>query len=416
MERALIDIPPSGETRIVFDFFLILLERLVLTSDSWLCCQLLPRLHRPPWSTDCACGPPWSTDCACRQLRARYACAHTAWELVCASPTDTPRSACCCLTAVAVAAKARAKAQAAAEAKAKAAPSECKVPHCVTDQWSLTSKSCAVVGPTATPEGAGVCGYNNGPMFQRGDKFNDLALLKTRTTGKCNCVDKYEAAPDGYVAAYSAMCAGRLEDQGKDPFKEFPDYTAGGVTGRNTILYGKGENATAEKCASKCTAMRTYPGSGAEDCGGFIFNYYDDQMTCNAIGVNKFCKGTTKKGDEGKKYPEGPGSGKGLVEGHVGFAVFMYNRPMIMKEGGICKNEQGVRVHCRTGEAYTVCPPNHTLVVSDFIGFEKCVYNLTSGAALFGSGADSGAGGGPKYASASLVALAVAAAAAVKMC
>jgi len=120
MERALIDIPPSGETRIVFDFFLILLERLVLTSDSWLCCQLLPRLHRPPWSTDCACGPPWSTDCACRQLRARYACAHTAWELVCASPTDTPRSACCCLTAVAVAAKARAKAQAAAEAKAKA--------------------------------------------------------------------------------------------------------------------------------------------------------------------------------------------------------------------------------------------------------------------------------------------------------
>ena len=68
-----------------------------------------------------------------------------------------------------------------------------------------------------------------------------------------------------------------------------------------------------------------------------------------------------------------------------------------------------------TGEAYTVCPPNHTLVVSDFMVFEKCVYSgAGSGPMSFDNG--SGAGGGPKYASASLVALAVAAAAAVKMC
>ena len=116
----------------------------------------------------------------------------------------------------------------------------------------------------------GSCTYMNGPQFQTGDKWGDLALLKTRPNAgkqpgpfdKCSCTDKYEAAPGGYTGAYSVTCAGRLEDQGAAPG---PAYTAAGVPGTKTKIYEKGQGATAEKCASRCNAT--------VGCGGFIFNY-----------------------------------------------------------------------------------------------------------------------------------------------
>ena len=49
----------------------------------------------------------------------------------------------------------------------------------------------------------------------------------------------------------------------------------------------------------------------------------DAEMTCDALGVNAYCKGTTVKGDENKDYPAGPGNDKGLKTSRSGKAVFM---------------------------------------------------------------------------------------------
>ena len=49
----------------------------------------------------------------------------------------------------------------------------------------------------------------------------------------------------------------------------------------------------------------------------------DAEMTCDALGVNAYCKGTTVKGDENKDYPAGPGRDKGLLTSRDGRAVFM---------------------------------------------------------------------------------------------
>ena len=120
------------------------------------------------------------------------------------------------------------------------------------------------------------CEYANGPQFKTGDKWGDLALLKTRTSGtnkpgpftKCSCTDKYEVAPNGTTAAYTVSCNGRLDDQGAAPG---PAYTATG-TPKSAKMYEKGQGATAEKCAARCRAT--------VGCGGFNFNYCKNAAPC----------------------------------------------------------------------------------------------------------------------------------------
>lgn len=167
---------------------------------------------------------------------------------------------------------------------------------------------------------AGKCDYSSclgkAAQFKDGDAWGDLATLKTRKTmwnkdpdAACSCTGKYEAAPANYTAAYSVTCAGRLEDQAGPP-----PYTAKGMDFK-AKMFAKGAGGTVAKCAERCKKV--------VGCGGFIFNFYDDEMSCEAIGVNDYCKGTNKKGDENKDYPDGPGKDKGLLTSRDGRAVYM---------------------------------------------------------------------------------------------
>ena len=130
------------------------------------------------------------------------------------------------------------------------------------------------------------CTYMNGPQFQTGDKWGDLALLKTRPNAgkqpgpfpKCSCTDKYEVAPRGTTAAYSVFCNGRLDDQGAAPG---PAYIAAGLMGTKTKMYEKGQGATAEKCAARCRAT--------VGCGGFNFNYCKKAAPCPLLPPPHVC-------------------------------------------------------------------------------------------------------------------------------
>lgn len=158
----------------------------------------------------------------------------------------------------------------------------------------------------------GSCGYGNGPSFSTGDSFGDLDKLRAAktATGKdpkesCGCTAKYTAAPTGWTAAYTVICAGRLDDQTN------PIYVAAGMNFNGEM---QGLNTVAD-CVERCNQV--------VGCAGFNFNFYDAEMKCTAIGANPYCKGDVIKGNENKNYPEGPGKDKGLLTSRDGIAVYM---------------------------------------------------------------------------------------------
>jgi hypothetical protein len=127
-------------------------------------------------------------------------------------------------------------------------------------------------------------------------------------------------------------------------------------------------------------------------------------MTCDAIGVNAYCKGTVVKGEENNNYPAGPGKDNGLLTSRAGIAVFMLETAPMAAPASWANVESKMMQRLIDMQAGGKQPGPEDICIAEGKNPKTC-QSLENN--KLGSGS---------AATASLVALAVAAAAAVKMC